>query len=46
MFDTLNCKFNFHPRFKDRVNAANLLAAALSDRLRKKERKDVNQHFN
>jgi hypothetical protein len=46
MFDTLNCKFNFHLRFKDRVNAANLLAAALLDRLRKKERKDVNQHFN
>jgi alkanesulfonate monooxygenase SsuD/methylene tetrahydromethanopterin reductase-like flavin-dependent oxidoreductase (luciferase family) len=38
MFDTLNCKFNFQ-RFKDRVNAANLLAAALLDRLRKKERK-------
>jgi hypothetical protein len=32
------------------VNAANLLAAALSHRMRKKERKkeskDVNQHFN
>jgi putative phosphoribosyl transferase len=38
MFEALKTKFQFQLRFKDRINAANILAAALSDRLNKNER--------
>lgn len=38
MFDSIKSKFQFQLKFKDRVNAANILAAALSDRLNKQER--------
>jgi putative phosphoribosyl transferase len=38
MFESFRAKFQFQLRFKDRVNAANIVAAALSDRLSKEER--------
>jgi putative phosphoribosyl transferase len=38
MFEAIKRKFQFHLRFKDRVNAANILAASLADRLDKEER--------
>lgn len=43
MFSSLKSKFQFHLKFKNRVNAANILAAALSDRLDKKEK--INAHI-
>ncbi len=41
MFESLKAKLQFQLRFKDRINAANILAAALSDRLSKQERMDA-----
>jgi putative phosphoribosyl transferase len=38
LFESFRNKFQFQLRFKDRINAANILAAALSDRLNKNER--------
>lgn len=38
MFESLKSKFQLQLKFKDRWNAANVLAAALSDRLSKQER--------
>jgi predicted phosphoribosyltransferase len=41
MFKSLKAKFQIQLRFKDRINAANILAAALTDRLDKQERMDA-----
>ena len=41
MFESLKSKFQFQLKLKDRVNAANILAAALSDRLSKQERQNA-----
>jgi predicted phosphoribosyltransferase len=43
MFNSLKNKFNFNfqLKFKDRINAANILAAALSDKLSKHVRVNV-----